>query len=1591
MTNLLKACVRALAVVCVICVPLLAYKLSGDQSSLSIDTTDLSGTDTQFVEPELAAANPVGAQSWTILPNIKNGRFESTAVQYRDDLYVFNGFGHGIKIEPAVEKFDAGTQKWSVVGNTSVAQGTAVTHNGFIVNGNEVWILGGRVGSHPGAVTSKVWKFNLITHKWSQGPKLPVPVAAGGAALVDNRIHWFGGLDANAQCDVDNHYVYDLDNPSAGWVDISGLAAMPIPRNHFATVVHEGLIYAIGGQFTHDGCGPGTPDSDLVHVFNPDTNIWTQIASLPAVQSHIEPSTFVHKGAIYVVGGATNGNKVYRYDPSQDDWDTVAVLPQPLLAPVARVVDNQLVVSSGGAPATVPSLATYATDMTPLLLPGANDTGIDDESIQPTGTDADQAGVYGLVALEAEHHDTLEATSTHQWVSMSHAGASNNAAMTTTPDNNKLVNGSQGSPSMGYFAYFDRPGTWYLWVRGWGDTVNGAGSNDSLHAGLNGGLSPTADKIDNFPAGWNWSSSTRDGVRAKLNIPSAGIHAVNLWMREDGLAVDKILLTTDANYQPTGEGDTPSDNLSVSEGEDIPVDESEVVNTTTDAAVATLDVTPTELVDDNPIDPVDDTETPITAEETAEEAVEVATTDDATQNTAVTETAQIDTGTPTVTSTGADGIVVIEVEEFDSTTAASNKQWVPSSQAGASGNASMVTSPNSGVLKVSKQGSPAMSYQVFFHEAGTYKVWVRGWGDTVGSEGKNDSVHVGINGTLGSAAAIQNFPSGWHWSSDKRSGGAATIKVPSKGEHTINIWMREDGLILDKLILANDLTYTPSGLGAAASTLAVVTPDAGVSSVDDVSSTAVGSSAETETPLVTATTTDSSLLSVEVENYASKSGSGAHHWLQNNTSGASGSAMEATPNSGKLSNSAKGAAVMNYPLTFAEAGTYYVWLRGFGDSNGAGKNDSVHVGINNNNQAAQVLENFPNSWTWTNKKRGGGSVTVTVPSAGTHVLNLSMREDGIILDKLILTKDSSLVPTGFGSDITAVVTLATVDKITPATAVNDATSATITPNFVAIRIEAEDFTSKNDRWVLTSPGNIPNFQDDPDGPHNNTASGKANLELLPDTRVTHSDPVSGGPDGSLWGNPGPGPSIDYLINFPEAGRYLVYVKTYSTNSEDNGIHVGINGTKPESGKRMQTCAKNKWIWTSAQRTNEEHCGVRKQIWLDVPVAGPNEVTFYAREDGFELDQILLLKETHNGSLDCFPKLDDEVRCKNVASGAKVSDTDIPLSTTVGNVDTSGEGTVSPADTASNTGFGSQWLNQYTADGSTVQPRHEAGGVALNGKLYLLGGRGKRSVSVYDPAANIWLQKAPSPIELNHFQPVAYNNKIWVIGAFTGGYPNETSVADIYTYTPANNTWAKEGTIPQHRRRGSTGAVLHNGLIYIVGGNTNGHKSGAKAWLDSFNPVTGQWQVLSDAPTARDHLTVSVSGNKLVAAAGRQSAYPNVFANTVSATNVYDFSTQKWSITQSIPTQRAGAMTVAAGQEVIVIGGEVGSSGDAENTVESYNVVSNTWRTLSPLQTGRHSGAAVIIGSKIHVVSGSEKKGGSPESTAHEVLDFKADG
>ena len=100
--------------------------------------------------------------------------------------------------------------------------------------------------------------------------------------------------------------------------------------------------------------------------------------------------------------------------------------------------------------------------------------------------------------------------------------------------------------------------------------------------------------------------------------------------------------------------------------------------------------------------------------------------------------------------------------------------------------------------------------------------------------------------------------------------------------------------------------------------------------------------------------------------------------------------------------------------------------------------------------------------------------------------------------------------------------------------------------------------------------------------------------------------------------------LHYKVHFSTPGRYYVWVRAYSTGSEDNGLHVGIDGTWPESGQRLQWCdGKRSWRWESKQRTQKEHCGEPYKIYLDIENPGEHTIEFSMREDGFEFDKWLM--------------------------------------------------------------------------------------------------------------------------------------------------------------------------------------------------------------------------------------------------------------------------------------------------------------------------------------------------------------------------------
>lgn len=285
-------------------------------------------------------------------------------------------------------------------------------------------------------------------------------------------------------------------------------------------------------------------------------------------------------------------------------------------------------------------------------------------------------------------------------------------------------------------------------------------------------------------------------------------------------------------------------------------------------------------------------------------------------------------------------------------------------------------------------------------------------------------------------------------------------------------------------------------------------------------------------------------------------------------------------------------------------------------------------------------------------------------------------------------------------------------------------------------------------------------------------------------------------------------------------------------------------------------------------------------------------------------------------------------------------------------------------------------------------RHEAALVAFRDRVYLIGGRRINPVDVFDPATASWTAMSETPIELHHFQAVTKGDAIYLVGAMTGAWPKETPLERTVAYYPERDEFKFLHPIPPDRRRGGAGAALYNGKIYIVGGITNGHMDGYQPWLDEYDPETGKWTALADAPHARDHFQAVVVGDRLYAAAGRRSSQRTQqgFELTVEAVDIYDFKTARWlELEVKLPTLRAGNMAFAWRSELIIGGGESGDQVPAHSEVEAWNTTTQTWREWPRLQRGRHGSGFAIVGDYVYTASGSGNRGGGPELTSVERL------
>ena len=163
----------------------------------------------------------------------------------------------------------------------------------------------------------------------------------------------------------------------------------------------------------------------------------------------------------------------------------------------------------------------------------------------------------GIISFEVEDFTDSTIIGEHAWTLVTNpADYSGKGAMQLLPDNGKFyfTNYFLQCSRLDYAVDFIKTGTHYIWIRAYAPST----SSNSFHMGINFIEEKNASRIGDFEGTEQWEWINAHPIDPTLvrsfEVEAIGTQGVSLWFAEDGVIADKIVLTTDPQYKPTGLG-----------------------------------------------------------------------------------------------------------------------------------------------------------------------------------------------------------------------------------------------------------------------------------------------------------------------------------------------------------------------------------------------------------------------------------------------------------------------------------------------------------------------------------------------------------------------------------------------------------------------------------------------------------------------------------------------------------------------------------------------------------------------------------------------------------------------------------------------------------------------------------------------------------------------------------------------------------------------------------------------------------------------------------------------------------------------------
>lgn len=315
---------------------------------------------TSVLAPTSAAANV--EDSWTTLAQIPTGRMEFGVAVVSGKIYAIGGRNDWIsRYLGTNEMYDPLTNDWF----TKSPMPTPRKELSLGVFHNKIYAIGGIYGTDqrldaPTITTGLNEVYDTAINTWESKSPMPTPRYGACVGEVNGKIYVIGGLqELDSYPNVGASPKNEVYNPETDtW---SNKTSIPYPVWRASSAVLDGKIHVFGGigdlflssyERSHQ-------------VYDPEKDTWTTASTLPfnvnRATAAATNGVFAPK-RIYVFGGFISyefsyaSNLTLIYNPELDSWSNGTSMPTPRAALGAAVVNDELYVISGWQAMQPPSV-----------------------------------------------------------------------------------------------------------------------------------------------------------------------------------------------------------------------------------------------------------------------------------------------------------------------------------------------------------------------------------------------------------------------------------------------------------------------------------------------------------------------------------------------------------------------------------------------------------------------------------------------------------------------------------------------------------------------------------------------------------------------------------------------------------------------------------------------------------------------------------------------------------------------------------------------------------------------------------------------------------------------------------------------------------------------------------------------------------------------------------------------------------------------------------------------------------------------------------------------------------------------------------